>query len=69
MTKKFKRRKLYASFRDNIWEVDLAEMASLYYKNQGVKYLLYVINVFTNYAWGKVLKDKKLKQFFMVLLN
>ena len=26
--KKFKRRKIYARFRDNIWAVDLAEMGS-----------------------------------------
>ena len=27
--KKFKRRKVYARFNDNIWEADLAEMGSL----------------------------------------
>ena len=29
MIKKFKRRKVYSRFKDNIWAVDLAEMGSL----------------------------------------
>ena len=53
---KFKRRKLYARFKDNIWAADLAEMKSLFSKNKNVKYLLYA---FTKYAWIKPLKDKK----------
>ena len=35
--KKFKRRRVYARFKDNIWAFDLAEMESLSSKNQGVK--------------------------------
>ena len=57
--KKFKRRKLYARCKDNIWAADLAEMESLSSKNKNVKYLLCVIDVFTKYAWVKPLKDKK----------
>ena len=55
--KKFKRRKIYATFKDNIWAADLAEMGSLSSKNQGVKYLLCVVDVFTKYIWVKPLKD------------
>ena len=57
--KKFKRRKVYARFKDNIWTTDLAEMGSLSSKNKNIKYLLCVIDVFTKYAWVKPLKDKK----------
>ena len=32
--KKFKRRKVYARFKDNIWGADLAEMGSLSSKNK-----------------------------------
>ena len=32
--KNFKRRKIYAKFRDNIWAADLAEMKSLPSKNK-----------------------------------
>ena len=40
--KKFKRRKVYARLKDNIWAVDLAEMGSLSSKNKNVKCLLCV---------------------------
>ena len=63
ITKKFKRRKVNARLKDNIWVADLAEMESLSSKNKNVKYLLCAIDVFTKYAWVKTLKIKKLKQF------
>ena len=34
-------------------------MKSLSSKHKNVKHLLYVIEVFSNYAWVKPLKDKK----------
>ena len=58
--RKFKRRKVYVKFKDSIWEADLAEIGSLSSKNKNVKHLC-VIDVFTQYAWVKPLKDKKLK--------
>ena len=57
--KKFKRRKVYLRFKDNIWAADLAEMESFSSKNKNVKYSLCTIDVFTKYAWVKLLKDKK----------
>ena len=57
--KKFKRRKVYARFKDNMLEADLAEIQLLSSKNKNVKYLLCVIDFFTKYAWVKPLKDKK----------
>ena len=50
VVKKFKRRKIYARFKDNIWAADLAELKQLSYKNRYVKYLLCVIDVCTKYA-------------------
>ena len=47
--KKFKIRKLYVRFKDNIWVADLVEMESLSSKNRGIKYLSCVIDVFTKY--------------------
>ena len=49
--KKFKRRKTYARFKDNIWAADWAEMGSLSSFNRGVKYCLCVIDIFIQYAW------------------
>ena len=57
--KEFKRRKVYARFKDNIWAADLAEMGSLPSKNKNVKYLICFIDVITEYARAKPLKDKK----------
>ena len=67
--KKFKRRKVYARFKDNIWAADLAEMESLSLKNKNVKYLLCVIDVFTKYAWVKPLKNKKGKTVLNVFIE
>ena len=57
--KKFKKRKVYSSFKDNIWGVDLADMQSLSKFNKGVKYLLCAIDFFSKYAWVIAVKDKK----------
>ena len=57
--KKFKRKKLDTSFRDNIWGVDLADMQSLSKYNKGIKYLLCAIDLFSKYAWVVPLKDKR----------
>ena len=57
--RKFKKRKVYSSFKDNIWGDDLADMQSLSKYNKGIKYLLCVINLFSKYAWFIPIKDKK----------
>ena len=43
---KIKRRKIFSSFRDIIWGVDLADMQSLSKYNRGIKYFLIVRNQF-----------------------
>ena len=55
---KFKK-KIYSSFRDNIWGVDLVDMQSLSKYNKGTKYLLCAIDLFNKYAWVVPIKDKK----------
>ena len=57
--RKFKRQKVYSSFRDNIWGVDLVDMQSLSKYNKGIKYLLCAIDLFSKYAWVVPLKDKR----------
>ena len=57
--RKFKKRKVYSSFRDNFWGVDLADMESLSKYNKNIKYLLCAIDLFSNYAWVIPLKNKK----------
>ena len=56
--RKFKKRKVYSSFRDNIWGFNLADIQSLSKYNKGFKYLLCAIDLFSKYAWVVPIKDK-----------
>ena len=51
--------KLYPSFKDNIWDADLADMQLIRTFNKNLRFLLCVIDLFSKYAWGLPLKDKK----------
>ena len=57
--RKFKKRKLDSSFRDNILGADLADMQSLNKYNKGIKDLLCAIDLFSKYEWVVPLKDKR----------
>ena len=57
--RKFNKRKVYSSSKDNIWGADLADMQLLSKFNKGIKYLLCVIDLFSKYAFAVPLKDKK----------
>ena len=54
--RKFKKRKVYSSFRDNIWGADLQLLSKF---DKGFRFLLCVIDIFSKYAWVIPLKDKK----------
>ena len=56
---KFKKIKVYSSFKDNIWGVELADMQLISKYNKGISYLLCAINLFSKYAFVASLKDKK----------
>ena len=55
--RKFKKRKVYSSFKDNIWGVDLADMQLICKYNKGIGHLLCVIDLFSKNV--VTLKDKK----------
>ena len=57
--RKFKKRKVYSQFKDNIWGVDLADMQSLSRKNKGIKYLLCAIDLYSKFAVVIPLENKK----------
>ena len=57
--RKFKKRKVHSSFRDNIWGVDLVDMQLLSKFNKGFRFLLCVIDIFSKYAWFIPSKHKK----------
>ena len=52
-------RKVYSSFKDNIWGVDLANMQLISKYNKGVRYLLCAVDLFSKYDFVVPLKDKK----------
>ena len=57
--RKFEKRRVYSTFKDNIWGVDLADMQLISKYNKGIRFLLCVIDIFSKYAWIVPLKDKK----------
>ena len=64
--RKFEKRKVYSTFKHNIWGVDLADMQLLSKCNKGIRFLLCVIDIFSTYAWVVPLKDKKGKGISIV---
>ena len=57
--RKCKRRKVYSSFKDNIWGAGLADVSLISKFNKGIKYLLCVIDLFSRHAWVVGIKAKK----------
>ena len=57
--KQFERRKNYSYFKDNICGADLADMELINKYNKGIRFLLCVIDLFSNYSRVVLLKDKK----------
>ena len=64
VVQKFKRRKVHARFKENIWAAGVIGMGSLFLNNRGAKYFLWVIHALTKYAqaWVKLLRNKKAKK-------
>ena len=54
----FKTRKVYSSFKDNIWGVDLADMQLISTYNKAIRYLC-AIDLFSKYVSIVPLKDKE----------
>ena len=57
--RKFKKRKVYSTFKDNVWGADLANMQLISKFNKGFRFSLCVIDIFSKYAWVVPLEDKK----------
>ena len=70
--RKFKKRKVCATFKDNIWGVDLADMQLLSKYNKAIRFLLCVVDIFSKCAWVVPLKDKKsisIAKVFQIILK
>ena len=57
--KKFEKRTVPSSFKDNICDADLADMQLISKFNKGIRFLLCVIDIYSKYAWIFPLKNKK----------
>ena len=58
VTRKLKRRRVFVKGIDQIWAADLVDMQAFAKDNNGVKYLLTVIDVFSKYGWIEPLHQK-----------
>ena len=56
---KFKKIKVYSTFKDNIWGADLADMQSISKFSKTFIFLLCVIDIFSKYTWVIPFKDRK----------
>jgi hypothetical protein len=56
--KQFKRRRVTSYGVDRIWTADLADLKKYVRQNQGYRYILVVLDVFSRYAWARPLKNK-----------
>ena len=64
---KFKRRRVYSSFKDNIWAVDLADMQLISKYNKGIRFLLSEIDLFSKYAW--IVPEKTKKELLLLIIS
>ena len=58
VTRKFQRMRVNLNSIDEIWAADLIDMQALSKDNDGIKYLLTVIDIFSNFVWIVPLKLK-----------
>ena len=56
--RKFQKRHVFVRNVDDTWAADLVEMQSFAKFNDGVKYILMIIDVFSKYGWAVPLKTK-----------
>ena len=54
--KKFKKRRVYSAFKNNIWAADMQLISRF---NKGFRFLFCVFDTLSKYAWVVSLKDKK----------
>ena len=55
----FRKRTVYSELKDYIWGADLSDMQLMSKLNQGFRFLLCVIDIFSKYALVVPLRDKK----------
>lgn len=56
--RRFPRRKVQIRGINDLFQADLVDLRNLASSNRGYKYILFVINAFSKYAWAEPLKTK-----------
>lgn len=56
--RKFPRNKTNVFWTDDVWQMDLVELRGLAKYNNGMKYILVGVDVFSKYAFAKAMPDK-----------
>ena len=64
--RKFEKRRVYSSFKDNIWGADVADMQLTSKFNKRNCFLLCLIDIYSKYTWFASLKEKKVLQLLML---
>jgi hypothetical protein len=64
----FDRNRYFVSNIDDLWEIDLCDMRSISQHNDGVNYLVIIIDVFSKYTWVAALKSKR-AEVVMIAIN
>jgi hypothetical protein len=65
----YPRRAVISHYPDEIWSVDLADLQAFEKDNDGYKYALNVVDVFSRYAWAVPLKTKGAKEVLQAFKN
>ena len=63
----FPRNRVVVAGRDSQWDIDLADMSALAKENDGYKYILVAIDIFSRYAWCQTLKTKESEEVVKAL--
>ncbi|CAF0995993.1 unnamed protein product [Brachionus calyciflorus] len=65
--KKFPREKVYSNGIDDLWQADLVDVSNISRENQGFKFLLTIIDVFSKFVWVIALKNKMSESILQAL--
>lgn len=55
----FPRSRVVVEGMDSMWDMDLMDMVSLHKHNDGIKYVLVAIDIFSRYTWCEPVKSKR----------
>ena len=63
----FSRSRYVVNTIDSLWEMDLADFSNIQSSNDGYRFLLVVIDVFSKFLWVQPLKDKRAQSVIKAL--